>query len=205
MWVKEAFEAKKYAFAADYIRLFAVKAYGGIYLDMDMEVVKAFDEKLLRKPLMLAWENNRTKYIEAGCFGAEKEHPYIIKCLDYYTNRHFNIKDAENFVYILPRVMSKSLEGFAGEEIYTSDYFTAKNPVDCGITITSNTCCIHHFAASWFPAPKRFYAKVRNKSVELFGPILGKCLVFPLFIITTLISSGLTGLIQSIKGHMNKK
>ena len=30
-WVKEAFSQKKYAFAADYIRLFAVYNYGGFY------------------------------------------------------------------------------------------------------------------------------------------------------------------------------
>ena len=33
LWTKQAFEAKKYAFAADYIRLYAVYTYGGIYLD----------------------------------------------------------------------------------------------------------------------------------------------------------------------------
>ena len=30
-WTKQAFKAKKYAFAADYIRLYAVLNYGGIY------------------------------------------------------------------------------------------------------------------------------------------------------------------------------
>lgn len=33
-WVKEAFDNKKYAFAADYIRLYALYNYGGIYLDL---------------------------------------------------------------------------------------------------------------------------------------------------------------------------
>lgn len=33
-WVEEAFDNKKYAFAADYIRLYAVYNYGGIYMDM---------------------------------------------------------------------------------------------------------------------------------------------------------------------------
>ena len=35
-WVKQAFEAKKYAFAADYIRCYALYTYGGIYLDSDV-------------------------------------------------------------------------------------------------------------------------------------------------------------------------
>ena len=42
-WTKEAFEAKKYAFAADYIRLYALYNYGGIYMDMDVEVLKTFN------------------------------------------------------------------------------------------------------------------------------------------------------------------
>ena len=32
-WVEQAFRVKKYAFAADYIRLYALYNYGGIYLD----------------------------------------------------------------------------------------------------------------------------------------------------------------------------
>ena len=57
-WVKEAFEARKYAFAADYIRLYAVYNYGGIYMDMDVEVVRPFDD-LLASPYIWAW--NRRK------------------------------------------------------------------------------------------------------------------------------------------------
>ena len=43
-WVSEAFDNKKYAFAADYIRLYALYHYGGIYLDMDVEVLKSFNQ-----------------------------------------------------------------------------------------------------------------------------------------------------------------
>ena len=45
-WVKQAFEAKKYAFAADYIRFYALYNYGGIYLDSDVEVLRSFDPLL---------------------------------------------------------------------------------------------------------------------------------------------------------------
>ena len=46
IWTKQAFEANKYAFAADYIRLFALYNYGGIYLDSDVLVYKSFDPLL---------------------------------------------------------------------------------------------------------------------------------------------------------------
>ena len=68
-WVKEAFEARKYAFAADYIRLYAVYNYGGIYMDMDVEVVRPFDD-LLASPYILGLESE--KGVEAGVFGAER-------------------------------------------------------------------------------------------------------------------------------------
>lgn len=46
LWVKQAYEARKYAFAADYIRLYALATEGGIYLDSDVEVLKSFDDLL---------------------------------------------------------------------------------------------------------------------------------------------------------------
>ena len=49
-YVKEAYESKKYAFVSDYIRLYALYNYGGIYFDTDVEVIKNF-EHLLEKEI----------------------------------------------------------------------------------------------------------------------------------------------------------
>ena len=45
-WTKQAFEKKKYAYVADYVRFYALYNYGGIYLDSDVEVLKSFDDLL---------------------------------------------------------------------------------------------------------------------------------------------------------------
>lgn len=45
-WVRRAFRLEKYAFAADYIRHYALYTEGGIYLDTDIEIRKPFDELL---------------------------------------------------------------------------------------------------------------------------------------------------------------
>lgn len=66
-WVEQAFRVKKYAFAADYIRLYALYNYGGIYLDSDVEVLKSFDP-LLDLPYFVGAENAGT--IEAAIIGA---------------------------------------------------------------------------------------------------------------------------------------
>ena len=37
-YVKQAYDAKKYAFVSDYARLYALYNFGGIYFDLDVEV-----------------------------------------------------------------------------------------------------------------------------------------------------------------------
>ena len=43
IWTKQAYEAKKYAFVADYVRLYALYNHGGIYLDTDQQLIKKID------------------------------------------------------------------------------------------------------------------------------------------------------------------
>ena len=45
-YVKEAFEAKKWAFITDYVRLKVLYDYGGVYMDTDVEVCKPLDDLL---------------------------------------------------------------------------------------------------------------------------------------------------------------
>ena len=70
LWVKQAFEKKKYAFAADYIRFYALYTMGGIYLDSDVEVLKRFDD-FLDLPYFMGAEKAGTP--EAAIMGAEKD------------------------------------------------------------------------------------------------------------------------------------
>jgi len=155
-WVKQAFAEKKYAFAADYIRLHAVYTYGGIYLDMDVEVVKPFDD-LLFMDCMIAREHfGAYMHIEAGCFGAVKGHSFIKQCLELYRNRKFN-SDAM-YVNLAPVKMGMVLTtGFKDTiSVLTPDYFSAKSHLTGIITKTENTHAIHHFEGSWMPPEERF-------------------------------------------------
>lgn len=99
-WVKEAFEAKKYAFAADYIRLYAVYNYGGIYMDMDVEVIKSFNP-LLNNDYLLGYENQIG--IEAGIFGASPKADWVKLILDYYQNKSFYREDGTQNTTPLPK------------------------------------------------------------------------------------------------------
>ena len=162
-WVREAFENKKYAFACDYIRLYAVYHYGGIYMDMDMEVIRPFDD-LLDSPLMLAYEDSDRFKIEAGCFGAEKGNPLIGECLAYYAGRHFVREEGEFDMIPLPDILGQVVQSH-DIRIYGCDFFTAKSFLNGHIYSTENTYTIHHFAGSWLPD----YYKEISKRTELYA------------------------------------
>ena len=98
-WTKQAYEAKKYAFAADYIRLYAFYNYGGIYLDADVLIYKNFNE-LLNLPYFIGCDQIRA--FEAAVIGAEKGCLWIKDILDTYNGKCFVKKDGTYDVTELP-------------------------------------------------------------------------------------------------------
>lgn len=173
-WVSEAFDAKKYAFAADYIRLYAVYNYGGIYMDMDIEVVKPFDD-LLDTDVMIAYENNRKYGLEAGCFGAEKNNTFIKKCLDYYNGKHFSLEqNSTDSLTPLPMIMQKVLDDSDYKfSIRNCDSFTAKSFDTGKIMRTENTYAIHHFAGSWKTDEEKRIVALTQVYSRVFGRRIG--------------------------------
>lgn len=169
-WVADAFDNKKYAFAADYIRLFAVYNYGGIYLDMDIEVVRKFDP-LLDQPRMFATEDPKDPLtIEAGCFGAEAGDEFIGKCLEYYHDRPFIKQDGSFDTIPLPQIMKKIiLDNNLAVATYTCDYFTCKSYLTGKIVTTGNTYAIHHFAGSWLSEEEQKMSSLTQKLSRYVG------------------------------------
>ena len=45
-YTEEAYQRRKYAFVSDVARLYALKTYGGVYLDTDVEILKDFTSEL---------------------------------------------------------------------------------------------------------------------------------------------------------------
>ena len=177
VWVQEAFQAKKYAFAADYIRCYALYNYGGIYLDMDVEVLKPFDD-LLDLPYFIGMEDSAAA-IEAAIMGAQKGHPLFQKTMEYYTNRHFVKSDGNYDTRPLPQIMRQiidenfqytkilSMSDFARGSyrnicLFPQDYFSPKSYKTKKIHLTENTYTIHHFVAGWHGCKEQLYRCVES-------------------------------------------
>lgn len=201
-WVAEAFDNKMYAFAADYIRLFAVYTYGGIYLDMDIEVLKSFDD-LLNKPYMMAVERPNNSWIEAGCFGTEKGDDFIGKCLRRYEGRHFIKEDGSFDTMPLPQVMDEVRKKYDIKlNLYSWKYFTAKS-YETGVeTPTKETYCIHHFAGSWKTKQEVEALQLSRKYRKCVGDKLGHNLADYQVAIRY---SGLKGCIALTKTKLKRK
>lgn len=177
VWCQEALLNKKYAFACDYIRLYAVYNFGGIYMDMDIEVIKSFDP-LLDKPYMFAYEDENHMGIEAGIFGATPKNDFVKKCLDYYDGKHFNeVKDIL-FKYTLPKVMKSVYEkGKFEYQIYDQFTFTAKSYHTGELMVKENTYSIHHFEGSWQSEADRLLHEEEKIYKKRFGVTLGRNIV----------------------------
>lgn len=133
-WVEEAVAHGKWAFAADYIRLYALYTHGGIYLDSDVEVLRSFDG-LLAYDFFSASEYNPARYkrsdvpvdsrgipfdrdafvpgygIQAAIMGAAKGDPFVGECMEYYEKHHFRMPDGSlRTDSTMPLVMAKIAE-----------------------------------------------------------------------------------------------
>lgn len=114
-FVQQAYAMKKWAFVADYVRIYALYHEGGIYLDSDEYVIKNFDNLLNNRVVSSheyypglyeqirdiidfstnlgkgndKWINNAGLSLCAATLLSEPHHPFIKDCLDYYNTHDF--------------------------------------------------------------------------------------------------------------------
>lgn len=186
-YVKEAFNAKKYAFCADYIRIYALYKYGGIYLDSDVMVYQSFNPFLNKHSFssvefhpcfLYAHVSNKKERlvgVEAAVLGAEKAASWLKDILDYYEGRHFSLNPNVLNNNIMPRVIARVLHekyNFQyypifqllsnGMEVYPPEVFSSK--AASGTPIKYST---HLGANSWGFGENSSRSKVRKKLEKL--------------------------------------
>ena len=112
-FTREAFAKKQWAFVSDYVRLYALYHYGGIYLDTDIYVMGKLD-KMLNNDFFSGYEIREKEkpgiYIEAAIMGAIPGHPFVKKCLDLYSGRSFMTRDGKMDQTPISNIVSELLE-----------------------------------------------------------------------------------------------
>lgn len=182
-FVKEAIECKKYAFASDYIRMYALYNEGGLYMDTDAEVVKPLDEFLVHRAFF-GFENDIG--ISTPLIGCEKNHPIYKDILDYYKGRHFLREDGSmdttpniQIISAIARlkyglVLNNTFQVLRdGLVVYPKDWFCPKNILSGRIECTENTHVIHHFEGTWL-------SQIQKSNVK-FMKFLSRCMPKKMF------------------------
>lgn len=151
-YVAEACQQRRWAFVTDYVRLWALYEYGGIYMDADVEVLRPLDRFLEHRAFT---GHEADVWWLSATMGAEPSHPWIEMLLDYYEHKTFD--DETPNTQVVTDLSRSWLEhegsGYRflreGVIIYPTEVFTPYDHQALRATPTEETYCVHHFAGSW--------------------------------------------------------
>lgn len=178
IFAKEALKNRKFAFVSDVCRLYALKEYGGIYMDTDVEVLRSLDI-FLDLAAFSGFEND--DFVPTGIMASEKNGQWATELLEYYHNRSFIRENGEldtlSNTFIITQMMVKKgfvmsntfqeIKGYVS--FYPNDYFCPKSYKTGNIDLTENSYCIHHFAKSWISKKARRKNILKMKMMNIFG------------------------------------
>lgn len=179
-YVRDAYKAKKYAFASDYARFDILYKNGGVYLDTDVEMIKKIPDSFLENEGFTGVESNN-KIAPGLVFACKPGNPIVLEILEDYKKDSFILDDGSyNFETVVDRVTrifnkhgfclngeKQVIDGFV---IYPCEYFCAYDFVMSEFTITDKTISIHHYTATWVS----FGSKIKKCIQKLIRSVFGK-------------------------------
>lgn len=151
---------KKFAVAAQYARAQKIYETGGLYFDIDVEIIKNFDDMLSFDFFAGVENKGKNNFINNAVFGACKDHSFMKDCMNYMDNIDVKSENIEvgtgplMFTELMkqrgwvPENVNTNLNGI---RIFSSEYFYPYRPdeqfkPEC---IKKNTYAVHHWAATW--------------------------------------------------------
>ena len=158
-YVREAYAEKKYAFVSDYVRLWALEQYGGLYMDVDFEVYKSFDDLMEQYEAFAGYEGSKRNPVMMGVIAAKAHHPWIQGMMQTYESRVFLKEDGSldmtpNTGYFYEWMTNQGFIADGVEKYWMGVHIL---PVECfcpGLTTGENlrcerTYCEHKGLHSW--------------------------------------------------------
>lgn len=183
-YVREAYEAKKWAFVSDYARFKILYEHGGVYFDVDVELVRPIDDILAAGAFMGVeqYEDSITGIAVNPGLGIAVDSGTEIyqELLNGYHQRHFYKEDGTpdlltivtyttNVLKEYGLTQEKGIQYVGGIHIYPPEYF---NPYDMNtgvIKIGEYTYSIHRYAGSWVDGYSKFRGKIYRTLRRIFG------------------------------------
>lgn len=170
-YTKEAYEARKYAFVSDYVRLWVLENEGGVYLDTDVEMFKSLDD-LLELSAFGGFEGSKYLPLCTCIMASEPNGIWVKEMLDAYQNRHFvkedGLCDMTTNVQFITSIMQKNgfvqngvEQDYKDLHVFPVDYFCPRQTTGEYLK-TENTYCDHLGMGSWTGAPGGWKVKIKK-------------------------------------------
>lgn len=185
-YTAEAYQAKKYAYVSDYVRFWVLYRYGGLYFDVDVEIIRTIDDIIARGPFMGCESAAHlgtaplSLCVAPGLgMGITVNHDLIKALLNIYDSLSFEKENTNRKKGIYKTVVSYTTELFVkrglrntsevqcvdGVYIYPKEYFNPLEHIN-QLKITDNTRSIHWYDGTW--QPRRY--KMLRGIVRMIGP-----------------------------------
>ncbi len=177
LFFEQAIEHKNWAFASDYARADLLYRYGGIYMDLDVEMLRPIDDLLYNDAYMSFESLDR---IECGSgMGSRPGHPIIKEICESYEKRPYLKEDGTwdnstcpvRYTQVIEKHGLKKDGGFQFVEditVYPFEVLTGKS-FDTGIIYSSDlSYTVHHHNGSWIPDPAHKAMNERYNKIQRF-------------------------------------
>lgn len=173
-FVRTAYQSGKYAFVSDYVRLCALKEYGGIYLDTDIEVIRSIDDLLMGYSAVFGFETEES--VMSAFMAAQPEHPLISAFLSSYDDKVFDAAEPVPNTVTLTKLLQErgldlnnTMQLIDGNiAVFPLDYFQTYDFKKARLCITDHSRTIHRCFGSWCSPKERLLFAIKRT--------LGKCL-----------------------------
>lgn len=163
-YVKQAYQARKFAFVSDYVRLWALEKFGGLYMDVDFMVFRPFDDLMDKYPAFAGYEGSKRQPVMQGVIASEPHGAWVTDMLRTYDTRVFikddgNLDLTPNTTFFSDRLEKQGFvpDGKEKDVFVNGEFFLHVMPVwafcprlTTGENVrTSETYCEHMGESSW--------------------------------------------------------
>ena len=152
LYVRQAYDAHKYAFVSDYVRLGALEKFGGLYMDVDFMVYRPFDELMDKYAAFAGYEGIKRQPVMQGVIASEPHGVWVRDMLSTYETRPFIKADGSLDMYPNTQYFTDRLEarGFIADGIEKDVYVDSSLISHPSSLIDGKTFLLHVFPVHYF-------------------------------------------------------
>ena len=153
LYVRQAYEARKFAFVSDYMRLWALEKFGGLYMDIDFLVHRPFDDLMDKYAAFAGVEGCKRQAVMMGVIASEAHGAWVTDMLRTYATRAFIKEDGSLDMYPNTQYFTDRLEsqGFVADGVEKDFYVKSISNLQSPISnLEERLFFLHVFPVHYF-------------------------------------------------------